>query len=123
LPTFPQATSINFLAERDYPFRHEIIHPGFMTDEEGIERVSKSAAPVILVANLLTPEFRDTTFGVDYNPGIWQWINKHYYLVSRFDSRESQGAEMGDKPFFILAFKRRDLSREGSHQSKEGRQN
>jgi hypothetical protein len=112
LPTMPQATAINFLAEREYPFRQEIIHPGFMTDQEGIERIEKSGAPIVLVANLLTPEFRDVTFGTDYNSGLWQWINKHYYLVERFDSNESQGAVMGDKPFFILAFKRKDLSKQ-----------
>lgn len=113
LPTLPQATAINFLAERSYPFRQEIIHPGFMTDEEGTSRLSASQAPVILVANLLTPEFRDSVYGVDYNQGVWQWINKNYYLVSRFDSSESQGASMGDKPFFILAFKRKVPSPEG----------
>ncbi len=106
LPTLPHATTINFLAERPYPYRQEIVHPAFLTDEEAITRLEESRAPLVLVANLLTPEFRDRVFGVDYNPELWRWINKHYHPVARFDSNESQGAQIGDAPFFILAFER-----------------
>ncbi len=104
--TLPQATSINFLAERRYPFKEEIIHPGFLPDEEAIRRLESRRVPLILVANLLTPEFRDRTFGVDYNPRLMAWINAHYHLVARFDSSASAGANIGDKPFFILAYER-----------------
>ncbi|MEP7274490.1 MAG: glycosyltransferase family 39 protein, partial [Acidobacteriota bacterium] len=93
LPTLPQTTTINFLAQRRYPFRQEIIHPGFLSDEEGIARLEASRAPLVLVANLLTPEFKDRAFGIDYNAGLWRWINKHYHLVARFDSPESEGAQ------------------------------
>ncbi len=105
--TLPQATSINYLAERAYPYREEIVHPGFVTDDEAIRRLESRDVPLVLVVNLLTPEFRDRVFGVDYNPGLWRWINDNYQLVARFDSSESRGAELGDEPFFILAFKKR----------------
>jgi hypothetical protein len=105
--TLPQATSINYLAERVYPYREEIVHPGFVTDDEAIRRLESRDVPLVLVVNLLTPEFRDRVFGVDYNPGLWRWINDNYQLVARFDSSESRGAELGDDPFFILAFKKK----------------
>ncbi len=107
LASLPQTTTINFLAERRYPYRQEIVHPGFLSDEEGIARLEQSNAPFVLVANMLTPEFRDRAFGIDYNAGLWRWINQHYNVVARFDSPESHGAQLGDEPFFILAFARK----------------
>lgn len=105
--TLPQATSINFLAERRYPFREEILHPGFVTGEHEkhyIELIKKRRYPLILVVNLLTPEFRDRIFGVDYNQELMSWIESNYQLTTRFDSDWSKGLKMGDQLFFILAY-------------------
>ncbi len=107
LLTLPQATAINFLTGRRQPFREEIIHPGFLSDEEGIRRLEAQRVPMILVVNLLTPEFRDVVFGTDYNPGLMRWIENNYRLIERFDSDYSAGARLGDKPFFILAYQRK----------------
>jgi hypothetical protein len=107
LLTLPQATSINFLTGRRQPFREEIIHPGFLSDEEAIRRLESQRVPMILVVNLLTPEFRDIVFGTDYNPGLMRWIENNYSLIERFDSDHSAGARLGDKPFFILAYQKK----------------
>jgi 4-amino-4-deoxy-L-arabinose transferase-like glycosyltransferase len=107
LLTLPQATSINFLTDRRQPFREEIIHPGFLSDGEAIRRLESQRVPMILVVNLLTPEFRDIVFGTDYNPGLMRWIEANYSLIERFDSDYSAGARLGDKPFFILAYQRK----------------
>lgn len=108
--TLPIATTINFLAERPYPLREEIVHPGFLTgtkELEAIERLKARNVRLILLANLDTSEFRDRSFGLDYNQELWRWIEAHYQLAARFDTPESRGAKLGDKPFFILAYKRR----------------
>jgi hypothetical protein len=102
----PLGTTINFLAERAYPFREEIVHPGFLSDDEAIQRLEERPVPLILVLNVSTHEFRDRVFGVDYNPGLLRWIEKHYRVAARFDSSESRGAQPGDAPFFILAYER-----------------
>lgn len=102
--SLPQATSINFLAARRYPFREEIVHPGFLTDEDGIRRLEADPPRLILVVNLLTPEFRDRVFGSDYNAGLMRWIGQRYTQTARFDSEMSRGAQLGDDPFFILVF-------------------
>ena len=111
LLTLPMATSINFLAERHYPLREEIVHPGFLTGEketEAIERLQHRRVPLILIVNLPTSEFRDRVFGEDYNQNLMRWINKHYHLAARFDSDSSRGARFGDDPFFILAYARNE---------------
>lgn len=102
--SLPQATTINFLAGRRHPFREEIVHPGFLTDEEGIRRLEADPPELILVVNLLTPEFRDRAFGADYNVKLMRWIDQRYRQTARFDSEASRGAQLGDAPFFILVY-------------------
>lgn len=108
--TLPIATTINFLTERPYPLREEIVHPGFLTgakELEAIERIKARNVRLILLANLDTSEFRDRAFGLDYNQEFWRWLEAQYQLAARFDTPESRGAKLGDKPFFILAYERR----------------
>lgn len=105
----PVATTINFMAARRYPLREEIVHPGFLTDEkefDAIERIKSRKVPLVLVANLITSEFRDRIFGADYNRELMRWITENYHLVKRFDSPQRQGANFDNEPFFILAYER-----------------
>jgi 4-amino-4-deoxy-L-arabinose transferase-like glycosyltransferase len=105
----PVATTINFLAARPYPLREEIVHPGFLTGDkelEAIERIKNCNTPLILIANLDTSEFRDQTFGVNYNQRLMRWVNENYHVTARFDSPGSRDAKLGDKSFFILAYER-----------------
>jgi hypothetical protein len=107
----PQATTINFLAARRYPLREEIIHPGFLAKEkelDAIERIKARKTPLILIVNIETSEFGERSFGVDYNAGLMRWISENYRLAARFDSAGSHNAKLGDKPFFILAYERKD---------------
>jgi len=112
----PQATTINYLAARRYPLREEIIHPGFLAGEkeiEAIERIKARKTPLILIVNIDTSEFGDRAFGVDYNAGLMRWISENYRPSARFDSARSHNAKLGDRPFFILAYERKDGETEG----------
>lgn len=107
--SLPVATTINFMAARPYPLREEIVHPGFLADEkefDAIERIKSRQVSVVLVANLITSEFRDRVFGADYNKELMRWITEHYHLVARFESKHQQGANFDNEPFFILAYER-----------------
>jgi len=42
-----------------------------------------------------------------------RWIGENYRLSARFDSANSLNAKLGDKPFFILAYERKDRETEG----------
>jgi 4-amino-4-deoxy-L-arabinose transferase-like glycosyltransferase len=101
----PEGTSLNFLAERRYPLREEIVHPGFLSDAketDAIERLSRLKVPLILIANIDTSEFRDRAFGSDYNQELMRWIVAHYHLKAVF------GQDPTAKPegFFIQAYER-----------------
>lgn len=105
----PITTTVNFMAARPYPLREEIVHPGFLADEkefDAIERIKARQVPLVLVANLITSEFRDRVFGADYNRELMRWITEHYHLVARFESKHKQGANFDNEPFFILAYER-----------------
>lgn len=107
--SLPVATTINFMAARPYPLREEIVHPGFLTDEkefDAIERIKSRKVSLVLVANLITSEFRDRVFGADYNRELMRWITENYHLVKRFESAQRQGANFSNEPFFILAYER-----------------
>jgi len=104
--SIPQATMINFMAERRYPFREEIMHPGFLSDEEAIRRIVDRPPRLILMVNLLTPEFNDRVFGVNYNGGLVEWIESNYHQVARFDSEWSKGSKFGGKYFFVTAYEK-----------------
>jgi hypothetical protein len=111
--TLPQATTINFLAERRYPLREEIVHPGFLTgaaEDEAIERVKSRNVRLVVVANILTSEFRDRIFGVDYNQELLRWIDQNYHLVGHFElpppGENSQDKPFKSEPFFVLVYER-----------------
>ena len=103
----PVATTINFLTGRRYPLREEIVHPDFLAGEkedEAIEHLQSLRVSLILIANLDTSEFRDRSFGVDYNVKLMDWIRRNYRVAARFDPTERGDANFGREPFFIIAY-------------------
>ncbi len=105
----PMATTLNFLSARRQPFFYEILHPGFLTgaqEQAAIAELERRRVPLILLANMDTSEFRDRTFGRDYNQALWQWIEANYQPVARFDMKASELAKWGDRAFFIQAYAR-----------------
>jgi 4-amino-4-deoxy-L-arabinose transferase-like glycosyltransferase len=102
----PQATGINFLAERRYPFREDIVLPGFITgakERDAIERIKARQVPLILVISLDTSNFRDRSFGLDYNRELMDWIKQHYRPKACFDSGSSR-AVGNDEECFLHAY-------------------
>jgi hypothetical protein len=105
--TLPQATTINFLSGRRTPFRDEIVHPGFLTgdqEDQAIRMIEDVKPPLIVIAALDTPEFRDRTFGVDYNLKLSEWIKLHYRLKAKFDPPAGTTPDLDGRPFYILIF-------------------
>ncbi|HEU5258769.1 MAG TPA: hypothetical protein VFU28_22430, partial [Vicinamibacterales bacterium] len=81
----PQGSIVNFLAERANPLREEIIVPGYLTPDreaDAIQRMSARRVRMILVSNFPTPEYRDRTFGLDYNRRLMQWIDANYHPIA-----------------------------------------
>ncbi len=106
----PMATTLNFLSARRQPFFYEILHPGFLVgaqEQVAIAELERRRVPLILLANLDTSEFRDRTFGRDYNQALMRWIEANYQAVARFDTAVSKSVQWGDAPFFIQAYARK----------------
>ncbi len=109
LLNLPQGTIINFLSDRRNPLREEIIVPGFLTPDreaDAIRRVAARRVGLILVANHLTPEYRDWAFGVDYNQEFMRWIDAHYHPVATFSAVQGRELRFGEQEFFIRAYER-----------------
>jgi hypothetical protein len=105
----PQGTMINFLADRRHPLREEIIVPGYLTparEADAIRRVAKMDVRFILIANHLTPEYRDLAFGVHYNQAFMRWIDANYHAVATFSATSGRELNFGDFEFFIRAYER-----------------
>jgi len=111
LGSLPQGTIVNFLADRRNPLREEIIVPGYLTPDreaDAIERMSARQVRVILVGNVLTPEYRDNAFGIDYNRRLMQWVEANYHPVATFSDQGGAELRFGERAFFIRAYERNE---------------
>jgi hypothetical protein len=109
----PEGTSLNFFTDRPNPLREEISTPGYL-DPEGEERVirqlSQSSTRFVLVSNRATPEFGPRVFGRDYCQRLMEWIEQNFEECALFGPDHDPGLEIGDKTFFIRAYRKKNES-------------
>ena len=109
----PEGTSLNFFTDRPNPLREEITTPGYL-DREGEERairqLIRSDTRLVLVANRATSEFGPEAFGRDYCQTLMQWIEQNFEACAIFGSDHNPDQQIGDKTFFIRAYKKRTVS-------------
>jgi 4-amino-4-deoxy-L-arabinose transferase-like glycosyltransferase len=106
----PEGTSINFLTDRPNPLREEITTPGFLNEEDqqrAINQLIASNTQFVLVANRPTAEFSLEVLGRDYHQRLMQWIEENYEPCAVFGPDHNPDAQIGDKNFFIRAYKKR----------------
>lgn len=110
LAVMPEGTSLNFFTASPNPLREEITTPGFL-DREGEERVIRrlidSNTHVVMVTNRATPEFGAAVFGRDYCQRLMQWIEENFEQVAILGPDHNPNLEIGDKTFFIRAYKKK----------------
>jgi hypothetical protein len=93
--------------------RDEIITPGFLNEKgekEAIGVLAQSRAPLIFIANRLTPEFGQARFGIDYDERLMKWIESAYVPCGTFSAQPSRNLKIGESQFFLRAYCR-DASR------------
>ncbi len=109
----PEGTSINFFTDRANPLREEITTPGYL-DHEGEERAIRqliqSDTRFVLVANRATSEFGREAFGRDYCQTLMHWIEQNFEACAIFGRDHNPNQQIGDKTFFIRAYKKRTVS-------------
>jgi hypothetical protein len=86
----PEGSSLNFLANRPAPLRHEILTPGFL-DVEGerraIERLEARGVELVLVLHRPMVEFGCGAFGRDCYRELMRWIDANYRVAAEFGPR------------------------------------
>lgn len=106
----PEGTSLNFFTSRPNPLREEITTPGFL-DREGEERairqLSESNTRLVFITNRSTSEFGAAVFGRDYCQRLMQWIDENFEAVGVFGPDHNPDLQIGDKTFFIRAYRKR----------------
>jgi 4-amino-4-deoxy-L-arabinose transferase-like glycosyltransferase len=106
----PEGTSLNFFTTRPNPLREEITTPGFL-DREGEERairqLSDSNSRLVFITNRSTSEFGAAVFGRDYCQRLMQWIDENFEAVGVFGPNHDPDLQIGDKTFFIRAYRKR----------------
>ncbi len=110
----PEGTSINFFTGRPNPLREEITTPGFLDDkgeERAISQIEQSGVRFVLIANRPTPEFGPVVFGRDYCTRLMGWIDRNYTACAVFGRDQSLDPRVGDRAFFIRAYKRNGEAR------------
>ncbi len=109
----PEGTSLNFFTNRPNPLREEIVTPGYL-DRSGegraIEQLIRSNTQLVLVTNRPTPEFGPQVFGRDYCQVLMQWIEQNFEECAIFGPDHDPNQQIGDKTFFIRAYRKRGES-------------
>jgi 4-amino-4-deoxy-L-arabinose transferase-like glycosyltransferase len=107
----PEGTSLDFFTDRLNPLREEITTPGFLDaggEERAIRQLMESNTRLVLVANRPTPEFGPSVFGRDYCQRLMQWVEQNYEAVAILGPDHSPDLQIGDRTFFIRAYRKRE---------------
>jgi len=110
LAVMPEGTSLNFFTGRPNPLREEITTPGFLDargEERAIRQLIDSNTQVVMITNRPTPEFGASVFGRDYCRRLMQWVEENFEQVAIFGPDHDPNLQIGDKTFFIRAYKRK----------------
>lgn len=109
----PEGTSLNFFTDRPNPLREEITTPGYLDragEERAIKQLIQSDTRLVLVVNRATSEFGPAAFGRDYCQILMQWIEQNFEACAIFGPDHNPNQEIGDKTFFIRAYRKRGAS-------------
>jgi len=111
IAVMPEGTSLNFFTGRPNPLREEITTPGYLdgADEaRAIRQLEQSNTRLVLIANRATSEFGADVFGRDYCQQLMRWVNENFEAVAIFGPDHNPNLQIGDKTFFIRAYRRKD---------------
>ncbi|HKP85601.1 MAG TPA: hypothetical protein VJZ26_05875 [Blastocatellia bacterium] len=106
----PEGTSLNFFTNRPNPLKEEITTPGFLDragEERAIRQLADSNTRLVLIANRQTSEFGADVFGRDYCRRLMRWIDENFETVAVFGPSHDPNLQIGDRTFFIRAYKKR----------------
>ncbi len=110
IAVLPEGNDIAFLTGRRINFRHQVLIPGFLSEQDerdAIEALKNGDVQYILITNRPMREFGATAFGVDFYTTLGRYIDEHYETVAAFGSPDDPDPTIGRPQFFIKALKRK----------------
>jgi hypothetical protein len=102
----PEATSLYFFTGTEAPTRWYQLHPGVVAPDEETEftaEIDHQKVDFILLTNRRTEEYEAKYFGLDYNQGLYRWIEANYEPAGQF----GEFVRAKDRPFAIMIYRRR----------------
>ena len=111
IAVFPEGSDLAFLTRRRMPFRHQILVPGLMSEEDErkmIERLQREPIRYVLIVNRPMREFGSEALGRDFYPALGRWIDEHYRLARMCGAAQNPQIQIGDPNFFIKILERAD---------------
>lgn len=109
----PEGSSLNFFTDRVNPLREDITTPGYLDlegEQRAINQLKQSNTKFVLVTNRATSEFGPKVFGRDYCQVLMQWIDENFEECGIFGPDHDPKLQIGDKMFFIRAYRKRSES-------------
>ncbi|MCG3163438.1 MAG: hypothetical protein JMDDDDMK_04851 [Acidobacteria bacterium] len=114
IAVFPEGSDLAFLTGRRTPFRHQILIPGLMSEEDerkAIERLRQEPIRYVFVVNRPMREFGAEAFGRDFYTKLGALIDERYRLVKVCGSSRDERLQIGAPVFFINIFESQNVAR------------
>ncbi len=114
IAVFPEGSDLAFLTGRRTPFRHQILIPGLMSEEDErrmIERLRQEPVRYVFVVNRPMREFGAEAFGRDFYTELGRWIDESHRVVKICGSARDERLQIGAPVFFIKIFEQQSIAR------------
>lgn len=110
IAVLPEGNDLAFLTGRRISFRHQVLIPGFLSEQDEIDAIAtleRDNVRFIFVPNRAMREFGAVEFGRDYNRILGRHIEDNYQVVEIFGLSGDQRPVVGRPPFFIKAYRKK----------------
>jgi 4-amino-4-deoxy-L-arabinose transferase-like glycosyltransferase len=108
----PEGCDIAFLTGRRINFRHQVLIPGFLSQQDELDAIAalmRDNVRFIFVPNRPMMEFGSLEFGKDFYQTLGNYIEENYQVVEIFGLSGDQQPVVGQLPFFIKAYKKKGV--------------
>ncbi len=111
IAVLPEGNDLAFLTGRRIDLRHQVLIPAFLSRQDELDAISameRDDVRFIFVVNRPMKEFGKTAFGRDFYMLLGGWIEDNYEVADVFGIEKGEKAVIGESPFFIKAYKRKE---------------
>jgi len=108
ISVIPEGNAIAFLTKRRINFRHQILIPDFLSEEDelrAINKLKKQKIEYIFLTNRMMTEFGKDIFGRHFYTKLFNWIEANYEVAEVIGIPGEKGVEIGDRRYFIKVYK------------------